>query len=330
MATQAARGFLGAGDLYIARFVNGAFQNYEGPFECGKFEIKPNSELKELVSKGRSTYGQVVESVPVPQPFDLNIELREVNKTSLAIALMGTTADVAQAPGTLTNAPVVADLGKWNDLGKGNITGALTVTAGAVAASVTGAIAATTLTVSVVTSGTLSPGQAISGGSMAANTKIVRQLTSTESDGSLGKRGTYEVNNSQTFASGAITGAAGSATYVEGQDYIVNTTLGWVKAIAGGAIAAGEPLKVSGAYGAIAGHDIQGGTQAQVRAKFKLDGVNFVDNSACITTVHEGVIASDAAFDFLADDFNTVTMPGRMKTPAGYVAPFTVHQRTTA
>ena len=44
-------------------------------------------------------------------------------------------------------------------------------------------------------------------------------------------------------------------------------------------------------------------------------------------TVHEAVIAADAAFDFLGDDFATVTMPGRMKTPAGFTEPFTVHLR---
>lgn len=323
---ETARGFLGAGDLYIARFVNGAFLNYEGPFEAGKFEIKPNSDLKELVSKGRNTYGQVIESVPIPQPFDMTIELREVNKTSLAIALMGTTADVAQAAGTLTDAAVTADADKWFDLGKGNLTGSPALTAGAVAAAVTGSIATTTLTVTVVTSGTLSPGQGISGSGMTAGTKIVKQLTSTETDGALGKKGTYTVNNSQTFASGAITGAAGTATYVEGEDFIVNKTLGWVKALSTGDITNGEPLKYNGTYGAISGIDIQGATQPQVRAKFKLDGINFADQLPTIVTVHEGIIASDAAFDFLADDFNTVSLPGRMKTPVGFVAPFTVRQ----
>ena len=42
---MAARGFLGAGDLYIARQVSGVFQPFTGPFECTKFEIKPNVEL---------------------------------------------------------------------------------------------------------------------------------------------------------------------------------------------------------------------------------------------------------------------------------------------
>lgn len=315
------RGFLGAGDLYIARYVNGAFQSYEGPFECSKFEIKPNVELKELVSKGRTTYGQVIESVPVPQPSDLTVDLPEVNKTSLAIALLGTTDSLAQTSGSLSDEAVTAEADKWVALTKANLTGTQTVSGAAVAAEVTGAIAATTLTVSAVASGSLSVGQSISGSGMTSGTRIVRQLSGTP-----GGVGTYEVNKSQTFASGTVTGSAGG-NYVAGEDYLVNKTLGWIKALSTGAIMDGQPLEVSSTYGAITGTEIKGSTQTQVRAKFKLDGINFADQLPVIVTVHEGVIAADSAFDFLADDFNTVSLPGRMKTPSGFNEPFTVHLR---
>ena len=39
---------------------------------------------------------------------------------------------------------------------------------------------------------------------------------------------------------------------------------------------------------------------------------------------HEAVIAADSAFDFLQDDFATLSLPGRLKTPAGRQEPFTV------
>ena len=319
-----ARGFIGAGDLYIARYVNGAFLPYEGPFECSKFEIKPNVELKELVSKGRTTYGQVIESVPIPQPSDLTVDLPEVNKTSLAIALLGTTADLAQASGTMTDEAITAVVDKWVELSKAALTGTQTVSGAAEAASVTGAIASTTLTVSAVSSGTLSVGQSISGSGMTSGTRILEQLSGTP-----GGVGTYRVNNSQTFASGSITGAAGTA-YVAGEDYLVNATLGWIKVLSTGAIVDGQPLEVSSSYAAISGTEIKGSTQTQVRAKFKLDGINFADQNPVIVTVHEGVIAADSAFDFLADDFNTVSLPGRMKTPTGFNEPFTVHLRNPA
>lgn len=247
---MSARGFLGAGDLYIARQVGGVYLDYEGPFEATKFEIKPNVEIKEQVSKGRATYGQVIETVAIPKPAQLTVDLAEVNKTSIALALLGTAAALAQGSGTLTAEVVVAKLGSWKPLTKAALTGATTVT-----------------------------------------------------------------------NSGA------TVTYVDGVDYLVNKQLGWIKALAGGAIADAESVKVSSAYAAITGTEIKGQTETQVRAKFKLDGKNFADDLPVIVTVHEAVIAADSAFDFLANDFNTVSLPGRMKTPTGYTEPFTVHLR---
>lgn len=317
-----ARAFLGAGDLYLARQVNGVFEDFSGPYECSKFEIKPNVELREQISKGRETYGQVIETVALQQPADLSVDLTEVNKETLAIALLGTSAALSQTAGTLTNDPITAKLDKWPALSKANLTGTTTVAGGAVAASVTGSIAADVLTVTAVTSGTLSIGQSISGSGMTAGTRIVSQLT-----GTTGGVGTYTVNVSQTFASGAITGAVGSS-YTLGTDFLINAQLGLVKALSTGAIFEGQPLKVSGTYDAISGTQILGGTQAQLRVRMKLDGKNFADDTPCIVTVFEAVIAADAAFDFLSDNFATVTMPGRMKTPTGYNSPFTVDLRT--
>lgn len=90
---------------------------------------------------------------------------------------------------------------------------ALADTAGATvgAASFTGSIATTTLTVTAVGSGTLVPGMEISGANVAPGTVITGQLT-----GSAGSTGTYSVNISQTAASATITGQA----YVETKWYV--------------------------------------------------------------------------------------------------------------
>lgn len=321
-----ARAFLGSGDLYLAPFVGNVAGDWSGPYECNKLEIKPNVNLLEQTSKSRDGYGQVVETVALNQPSDLTIELTEVNRETLAIALLGTTIALTQAAGTLTDAPVVAKAGKWAEVGKIMLTEAsVTVAGAAVSASVTGAIAADVLTVSAVSTGSLSVGQGISGSGMTAGTKILAQLTGTP-----GGVGTYRVNNSQTFASGAITGAASSGTYVNGVDYLLNARQGWVKPIAGGAIVDNQPLKISGPYAAVNGSDIRGATQAQLRVKVRLDGKNQVDEDPVTVTIHEAVIAADAAFDFLSDGFATVSMPGRMKTPAGFPAPFNIHFPSTA
>jgi len=115
---MAARGFLGAGDLYIARYESGVWGDYAGPFEADKFEIKPNAEIKEQVSKGKSSYGQVIESVSLAQPADFTATLTEVNKETLAIALLGTSAALTQASGTVSNEAVTASLDKWVQLSK--------------------------------------------------------------------------------------------------------------------------------------------------------------------------------------------------------------------
>lgn len=247
---MSARGFIGAGDLYIARYVNGAFEDWKGPYECTKFEIKPNVELKEMTSRGKTTYGQVIESVALQQPADLTVELPEVNKESLAIALLGTTAALTQSSGTLTDEAFTASLDAWVPLSKANWS-----------------------------------------------------------------------------AAPVVTNSAGTTTYVNGVDYIYNADLGWVKCLSSGAITAAQALLLDVAYDAITGTEIKGATSADVRARFKLDGKNQADGLPCIVSVHEVVVAADSAFDFLADDFNSVSLPGRMKTPAGMTEPFTVHLR---
>lgn len=250
---MAARGFLGAGDLYIARYnsTTGTFDDFTGPFESTKFEIKPNSELKEMSSRGRTTYGQVIESVPLPQPADLSVTLAEVNRESIALALFGTTSASTQGSGTITDEVVVAKLDKWVQLSK------------------------------------------------------------------------------QNFASAGfvVTNSAGTTTYALGTDYEVNYRLGMIKALTSGAIAADASLKVDGTYNAISGTKVAGATQSQVRAKFKLDGVNFADQLPVIVDVWEAVMTPDNAFDFLQDEFAEIALKGRLKTPAGKTEPFQVELR---
>lgn len=248
---MSARGFLGAGDLYISRFdpTVGKFLPLEGPYEATKFEIKPNSQIRELTSRGRDSYGQVIESVPLQQPADFSVEMPEVNKASLTTALLGKEAAASQTAGSFAaNTTVNVSLGKWVDLGKSNI----------------------------IESG-------------------------------------FTVKN-----------AAGTVTYVKGTDYEVNTRLGWLRALPGGALADNTSVTVAGSYGAVSGVAIRGAVEAQVRARFFLDGKNQVDGSDVQVDVYEVVVAADAAFDFLLDDFNTVALNGRMKTPTGKQEPFVV------
>jgi hypothetical protein len=248
---MAARGFLGAGDLYISRYnpTTAAFEGFKGPYEATKFEIKPNVELKELSSKGRSTYGQVIESVALPQPAEFTLEMPEVNKQSLSLALLGTESAVNQGSGTWTDAPVVVTAKDiWLDLGKMNV----------------------------------------------------------------------------AEAGFTVKDETGATTYVKGTDYDINYKMGWLKILPGSAIVAAATVEVSGTYAAVTGTSIAGATQSQIRAQFRLHGMNFADGLPVLVDVWEAVIAADAAFDFLSDDFATLSLPGRLKTPAGKSEPFVV------
>lgn len=245
---MAARGFLGSGDLYIRRMVGGVFGPWQGKYECKKFEIKPNVDTKEMTSKGRDTYGQVLESVVIPLPADLTVDMAEVNKETMAIAMMGTVAAISQSSGTLTAVDVLdVVLDTWIPLTKHHLTGNPTVT-----------------------------------------------------------------------------NAGASVTYVQGVDYLIDKVMGWFRPLSTGSIVAASDLKFTSTYAAATGQEIRGMTDPQLRVQFRLEGKNFADGLAYHVTVYEAVIAADSAFDFLQDDFATVSLPGRMKTPVGYNEPFII------
>lgn len=125
-----ARGFIGAGDLYISRYnyETGQFDGLKGPFEVSKFEIKPNVDRKEMISEGRNTKGQVIETVMIQKPFDFKLDMAEFNKESLSMALMGTHAPINQPAGTMVDvAVVVTAKDVWLPIGKQNLVDGLTV-----------------------------------------------------------------------------------------------------------------------------------------------------------------------------------------------------------
>jgi len=125
-----ARGFLGAGDIYIARYdpTTAAFGNFKGPYLSNKFELKVSSDLKDMVSRGRDSYGQVIESVTVPKPIEFSMDLAEVNIETMTIALLGSQSALTQGSGSLTAEAIVAKLDSWVPLSKQNIaTAGLTV-----------------------------------------------------------------------------------------------------------------------------------------------------------------------------------------------------------
>lgn len=245
--------FVGAGDVYINRIdpATGLALGREGPFFADKFAIKGNSTIKEKKSKGLTTYGQIIGSVALQEPAELEITLSQTGKAGMAMALLGTAATLSQGTGTITDEAIVAKHGFWVPLSKEHF----------------------------------------------------------------------------AVAGFAVKHASGSPTYTLDTDYEVNYQLGWVKALATGTITDGQTIEVSGTYQTITGSRISGATQAQVRGEFILDGKNFADDNPVIVRIPQAVLSSGELYDFLADDFGAVPLKGKMETPTGATAPFTVDLR---
>ena len=121
---------MGAGGVQFSLIVGGIAQGYGAPRETSKFEIKPNSETKELVSKGKETYGQVIESVQVAKPSDVTINLREGDYQNLMIAFMGSAGTgINQGAATVTDEVKVLKFDTFTELANRNIaTAGFTVT----------------------------------------------------------------------------------------------------------------------------------------------------------------------------------------------------------
>ncbi len=120
---------------------------------------------------------------------------------------------------------------------------------------------------------------------------------------------------------------AGTTTYVLGTDYILNTRLGMYKALVGGAITEGQAINVSYTRAAFTGAAIRGNVKPQIRARLLLDGKNLVDDSIGILDVWEVVLSTSSEFDWFSDDWNTVELQGRLKTPTGKTEPFVFKAR---
>ena len=118
-----ARGFIGSGDVYFDPFSpTGLRTGLVSAGDASKFAIKPNADIKELESKGRDTYGQVLATVALQKPADFTITLREANRDNLTLAFMGEQVALNQGAGTVTDEATTAQLGKWVQLSRQNLT----------------------------------------------------------------------------------------------------------------------------------------------------------------------------------------------------------------
>ena len=118
---------------------------------------------------------------------------------------------------------------------------------------VTASIATSVMTVTAVSSGTLGAGDVISGGTITTGTYIGAQLTSTETDGHLGGKGTYSVVGTATQSSTTVTAFTPGVQYdsVSGAFLILSGTAGASSTITFGSGAMATDLLLTQATGAV-------------------------------------------------------------------------------
>lgn len=116
---------MGAGGVQFSLIVNGVAQGYGSQRETSKFEIKPNSELKELTSKGKETYGQVIETVAINKPSTMSINLREADYENLLLSFMGSPGTgINQGAATVTDEVAVLKFSTYAELANRNLNAA--------------------------------------------------------------------------------------------------------------------------------------------------------------------------------------------------------------
>jgi len=121
-----------------------------------------------------------------------------------------------------------------------------------------------------------------------------------------------------------VTNSGATTTYVENTDYEINYALGMI--LTKGAITADQALKVTYQHSAKTGYKINGATQTQIKGALRLDGKNLVSDELITITVDRALLVSDSDVDFLSDDFNQMSLSGRMETLSGKTTPFVVER----
>lgn len=305
--------YLGAGALYIDRLdAAGTRAGLELAGNATKLEIKPDAEVKEQLSKGRGTYGQVMATATIPKPTQITIELNQLDKYVLAMAFMGEVETINEGAGTVADEVVTAlAAGKYVDLAHRNL-----AEAGLTVRKQDGENAGTwTASTACALGDFVVPA--------VANGHYYRCTVAGTTD-----------STAPGWPIDGTTVVDGAATWIDmgliamalNTDYDVHYRLGMLRPLSGGAISAGEELLIDYSHNAVAGSRIKGATQPTIKARLVLDGQNFVDGKDSRVEIYEAQLKPTSAVDWLADDFTALTLEGTLLTPTGYDHPFKVDQ----
>jgi len=98
-------GLLLAGDLYFNRIASNVKQGFLPFGNATSLKVKENADRKDRPSKGKSTYGQNLNTVFTKKPAEISIEVDTLNHDNIALAWMGDVVDVSVASGSFLAQP---------------------------------------------------------------------------------------------------------------------------------------------------------------------------------------------------------------------------------
>ncbi|MCD1597863.1 hypothetical protein [Rheinheimera aquimaris] len=131
-------------------------------------------------------------------------------------------------------------------------------------------------------------------------------------------------NLAEIGVSGAIVSPAGPLAVAT--DIEINYAAGLVRAKKGGAMEAGGAITLTYQYNAISGISVKGGLRPQIRARILGDMKNLATGKNANLDIPEASLAPTNAVDFMASEFVTTTLAGKIKLLDGKDAPFEYHE----
>lgn len=131
-------------------------------------------------------------------------------------------------------------------------------------------------------------------------------------------------NLAEAGIAGAIVAPAGPLDIAA--DLEINYAAGLVRARKGGAMEAGGAITLTYQYNAISGMAVKGGLRPQIRARIVGDMKNLATGRNCKLEIPESALAPTNPVDFMASEFVSTTLSGKIKLVDGKDAPFEYHE----
>ncbi len=302
-----------SGTLYGDFYVDGKWTGVKKVGNADKFELKAEAEKKDMVSKQRETYGQIVKTATIAKPSSLAITITDPIKEVLVVGFLGRAENIEVAAGSVTDELHTAPKpGNAIDLVNREISSV-------VVTRQNGETAAPWVATSAVLEGDFRV--PASGNSHFYKCIVAGATGSSEPvwtlDGSIVTDGTVTWQD------------MGTTTALLNTDYFIGINggrLGWVTLNDATLIEFGEQLSFDYAYAARAGYIIKGAVQPVCKVRWFLDGENFVDGTPVLIEVFETQAMPTAPIDFLADDWQSIEISATPITPDGKDHPYVIEK----